>query len=480
WTCNISRAPRIMCSHRNSDDGVYSDGRSTSLAFKVRRCEPELVVPAKPTPHEYKPLSDIDDREGHRFEYPVIQFYRYSPSMQGRDPARVIRDALAKTLVFYYPYAGRLREGPNRKLTVDCTGEGVLFSEGDADVTLEQFGEELQPPFPCMEELLYDVPGYGGVLNCPLLLIQVTRLKCGGFIFALRHNHTMSDAIGLVQFMSAMGEMARGALAPTISPVWERHLLNARNPPRITCTHHEFEQVIHTNANIITQLDNMVHRSFFFGPKQVSALRRFAPPHRRCSTFDIIAACLWRCHTIALQLDPNEYVGIICVVNARSKFNPPLPLGYYGNAIAYPATLTTVGKLCQNPLWYAIELVKQTKAKVTEEYMKSTADFLVTRGRPALSLTRSFLVSDVTRAKFEDVDFGWGKAAYAGQAKIMDGSHLLPFTNKKGEDGIIMPICLPATLMERFVKELDSMLKDESTVGGKSYSDFIKSNLSKI
>lgn len=144
-----------------------------SLVFAVHRQEPELIAPAKPTPHEYKLLSDIDDQEGLRFQIPVIQFYQYSPSMQGKDPARVIREALAQTLVFYYPFAGRLREGPQRKLMVDCTGEGVMFIEADADVTLEQFGDALQPPFPCLHELLYDTPSSEGMLNSPLLFIQV-------------------------------------------------------------------------------------------------------------------------------------------------------------------------------------------------------------------------------------------------------------------------------------------------------------------
>ncbi|XVF30598.1 hypothetical protein REPUB_Repub16aG0072100 [Reevesia pubescens] len=141
---------------------------NTSLVFTVRRCKPELVAPAKPTPNEYKLLSDIDDQESLRFQISGIQFYQYNPTMEGKDPAKVIRETLAKTLVFYYPYACRLREGVNGKLMVDCTGKGVLFIKADADVTFEQFGDALQPLFPCFDELLYNVPGSEGMLNCPL------------------------------------------------------------------------------------------------------------------------------------------------------------------------------------------------------------------------------------------------------------------------------------------------------------------------
>ncbi|KAL2252644.1 UNVERIFIED_CONTAM: Benzyl alcohol O-benzoyltransferase [Sesamum indicum] len=144
-----------------------------ALTFKVTRQNTELIPPAKPTPHEFKPLSDIDDQEGFRFHLPLITFFPKNPAMDIKDPVKVIRDALAKALVFYYPLAGRLRETAGRKLVVECTGEGALFIEADADVRLQQFGDNLQPPFPCMEELLYDVPGSGGVVNCPLLLIQV-------------------------------------------------------------------------------------------------------------------------------------------------------------------------------------------------------------------------------------------------------------------------------------------------------------------
>ncbi|KAL7000254.1 Benzyl alcohol O-benzoyltransferase [Sarracenia purpurea var. burkii] len=444
---------------------------SKSLVFTVRRQPPELIAPAEPTPHELKLLSDIDDQEGVRFQIPIIQFYRNNPSMGmgGRDPVMVIREAIARTLVFYYPFAGRLREGPARKLMVDCTGEGVMFIEANADVTLDQFGDALQPPFPCLEELLFDVPGSGAILNCPLLLIQVTRMRCGGFIVALRLNHTMSDAAGLVQFMRAVGEMAQGASSLSLHPVWQRELLSARNPPRVTCIHREYDEVPDLNGTIMP-LDDMVHDSFFFGPAEISALRKFVPAHlRRCSTFEVLTACIWRCRTIALQANPEEEVRIICIVNARGKFKPPLiPSGYYGNAFAIPVAISTAGKLCQNPLGYALELVMKAKADVTEEYMRSLADLMVIKGRPHFAGVRTYLVSDVTRAGFEEVDFGWGKAVYGGPAKggvgVIPGviSFYIPFTNKKGERGIIVPFCLPAPVMERFMTQLHSMLNNNT------------------
>jgi hypothetical protein len=144
-----------------------------SLLFTVKRHAPEFVKPSKPTPHIIKLLSDVDDQDGLRFQIPIIQFYKYDPNMKGKDPVDVIRKALAKTLVFFYPLAGRLREVHGRKVIVDCNDEGVLFIEADADVTLEEFGDALQPPFPCLDELLFDVPGTSDVINTPILLIQV-------------------------------------------------------------------------------------------------------------------------------------------------------------------------------------------------------------------------------------------------------------------------------------------------------------------
>ena len=146
---------------------------ASSLVFSIQRQEPVHVVPSEPTPHQFKNLSDIDNQEILRIHVPMIHYYRNEPSMRGKDLVKVIKEALSKALVYYYPLAGRLREGPRGKLMVECTGEGVLFIEADADVRLEEFGDRLPPPVPFLEELLFDVQGSAGITDCPLLLTQV-------------------------------------------------------------------------------------------------------------------------------------------------------------------------------------------------------------------------------------------------------------------------------------------------------------------
>lgn len=121
------------------------------------------------------PRSDaVDDQQGLRIYLPVIQFYRHSPSMKDQDPSSIIRHALAKALVPYYPIAGRLREvqDGSRRLVVECTGEDALFVEVYADVRIEQFSDLLCPPFPFFEKLLVDIPCSGDTINLPLLLCR--------------------------------------------------------------------------------------------------------------------------------------------------------------------------------------------------------------------------------------------------------------------------------------------------------------------
>ncbi|MCE3215270.1 hypothetical protein HAX54_001614 [Datura stramonium] len=422
--------------------------------LSIIRRESELIIPATATPCKLKHLSDIDDRDGLRFHISNLFFYEHNPSMKRIDPAKVIKDALSKTLVFYYPLAGRLIEGPNGKLMVNCNGEGILFTEAYADVELEMLGESIKPPCPYLEDLLYNVPGSDGIIHCPLMLIQVTRFSCGGFVVAVRVNHIMVDAFGLALFLNAVSDFVKfKASSPSIIPVWQRDILNARIPPRITFKHHEFEEETESKNAWLTMEKELIQRSFFFGAEEIEAIRdQVSPTHRSSGRFELLTSFLWKHRTISLNLNPEEIVRITYFVTARGRFEHlKIPHGYYGNAFACPAAVSKAGFLSTYPLTYALELIKKAKDQVDEEYFRSMVDLMVIKGRPGITQSWNFGISNTVHVGFDKVDFGWGEPKYGGAVKADSFfSFFVACKNNKGQKGILTTISLPPTAMEKF------------------------------
>lgn len=170
--------------------------------------------------------------------------------------------------------------------------------------------------------------------------------------------------------------------------------------------------------------------------------------------------------TKALQFNPDDQeVRLIVTSNARiGDNNSIVPLGYYGNGFMNPAVTTTAKRLLEN-YEYALELVKEAKAKVNNEYLQSVVDLMVIKDYPNYSVTRSTcLMSDLRRIGFRNVDFGWGKALYGGPPMAGFGmfTHQLIFLidgiNEEGEEGIVVPIMLPSKSMKMFMEELDNVL----------------------
>ena len=290
--------------------------------------------------------------------------------------------------------------------------------------------------------------------------LQVTRLACGGFTFAVRLNHTMSDAQGIAQFLNAVGEMARGKPTPTMHPAWARELLSARNPPSVKLDHGEYDTVPESQRTLFPADEQLVHKSFFFGPKDISTLKRKVPIP--CTSFEVLVAFIWRARTIALCLDPDDELRFMFYINVRSKMGPNFPAGYYGNVLVHPVVLSSVKKLCESPLSYAVELIK--KAKATAKYIKSVANLMALREWPPVAMNgvrRVYLVSDNTKAGYAEVDYGWGTAVYGGPATggfdALPGllSFFVAFTNEQGERGTVVPMCLPKAAMKNFIVEIE-------------------------
>lgn len=108
----------------------------------VKQGEPTLVRPAEEIEKGLYFLSNLDQN----IAVIVRTIYCFKSEDKGNEnAAQVIKDALAKVLVHYYPLAGRLTISQEGKLIVDCSGEGAVFVEADANGALEELGDITKP-----------------------------------------------------------------------------------------------------------------------------------------------------------------------------------------------------------------------------------------------------------------------------------------------------------------------------------------------
>uniref|UniRef100_A0A0D9XZ38 Uncharacterized protein n=1 Tax=Leersia perrieri TaxID=77586 RepID=A0A0D9XZ38_9ORYZ len=437
--------------------------------FITRRRTPELVAPARPTTHEIKPLSDLDDDRDLRYLQPCLEFFRAVDGDRPDRPAEAIKAALAEALVYYYPIAGRLREMANGRLAVECAGEGVVFVEAEADARIEDIGEPPVPPFHGGDRFLCDVGDAGAVVGKPLFFMQITQLKCGGFVLGTHICHCIADAFGTIQFLKAIIDIARGAAKPTIQPVWERELFVATNlPPHINKEQEkifqELESEICDDIMVTMPIENMVSEYFTISQQEMAGLRRHVPLNltKTVTSFELLTAVMWRCRTLALGYKPCQTTRLMISVNARGRWNK-LPLGYYGNGLLCPVVETTVNELCTNSIGHTIELVRKAKRDVkTEESIQLMVDLRpLWRNKPNIKVQRKFETCDIKWIGQDTLDIGWAKRIGGGIPTVGQPdftSYQFRCKNKEGEKSTVISMLLPRTAMDRFKKEMAAWL----------------------
>lgn len=132
--------------------------------------EPQLVVPAESTPHLVYFLNNLDQNIAVSMR--TVYFFMAREEKKHEDPAPVIKDALSKLLVHFYPMAGRLGISEDFKLQVDCQEQGAVFVEATANKCIAELGE-ISSPTPFMRELVYEFPNAKNILEVPPLIVQV-------------------------------------------------------------------------------------------------------------------------------------------------------------------------------------------------------------------------------------------------------------------------------------------------------------------
>ncbi|KAJ8771938.1 hypothetical protein K2173_027115 [Erythroxylum novogranatense] len=425
-------------------------GISNGEAFQldVKQGEPTLVSPAEETEKGLYFLSNLDQN----IAVIVRTIYCFkSDEKRNGDATQVLKNALKKVLVPYYPLAGRLTISSEGKLIINCTGEGAVFVAAEANCKLAEIGDITKPDPETLGKLVYDIPGAKNILEMPPLVAQVTKFKCGGFVLGLCMNHCMFDGIGAMEFVNSWGETARG-LPLTVPPFLNRSILKARNPPMIQHIHQEFAEIEDKSSKIGIYEDKMLYNSFCFDPEMLEKIKMKAVEDgtlAKCTTFEVLSAFVWRARTKALNMLPDQETKLLFAVDGRPKFQPPLPKGYFGNGIVLTNSICQAGELLDKPLSFAVGLVKDAIQMVTDSYMRSAIDYFeATRARPSLAST--LLITTWSRLSFHTTDFGWGEPIVSGPVALPEKEVILFLSHGKERKSINVLLGLPASAMKIF------------------------------
>ncbi|GLJ34504.1 hypothetical protein SUGI_0693880 [Cryptomeria japonica] len=141
-------------------------------------------------------------------------------------------------LVDFYPLAGRLIvDKSSGRIAVDCNGEGALFVEAVTHSAIDDFGDFTSPSL--LTTLVPSATYHNGFTKSPLLMIQVTKFKCGGVALGTGIQHILADGVSSIHFVNSWCDIARG-LQLHLLPHLDCSPLRARNPPRVSFFHEEF------------------------------------------------------------------------------------------------------------------------------------------------------------------------------------------------------------------------------------------------
>lgn len=421
--------------------------------------ESTMVRPSEETPQRGLWNANVD-LVVPRFHTPSVYFYRPTGASDFFD-ARVLKEALSRALVPFYPMAGRLRRDEDGRIEINCNGEGVLFVEAETNSVIDDFGDFA--PTLELKKLIPAVDYSGGISTFPLLVLQLTFFKCGGASLGVGMQHHVADGFSGLHFVNTWSDMARG-LDLTIPPFIDRTLLRARDPPRPAFQHIEYQPppAMKPLPDATIPESTTSVSIFKLSREQLNTLKAKAKEGGNTvaySSYEMLAGHVWRSTCKARGLADDQQSKLYIATDGRARLNPPLPPGYFGNVIFTATPIAVAGEMMSNPTWFAASKIHDALVRMDNDYLRSALDYLelqpdlsaLVRGAHTFRCPNLGITSWV-RLPIHDADFGWGRPIFMGPGGIAyEGlSFILPSPTNDGS--LSVAISLQSEHMKLFEK----------------------------
>ncbi|XP_066394741.1 putrescine hydroxycinnamoyltransferase 3-like [Miscanthus floridulus] len=394
--------------------------------MEVKVLSSKLVKPAynagaAPVPasaDEYIPLS-IFDRVTYKMQMAII--YAFPPPAPS---TAAIENGLAAVLAEYRAFAGQIGEAPDGTPAVLLNDRGARFVEATVDADLVDMAPAKPTP-----ELLRLHPDLEEEELQEVVLLQLTRFRCGSLAVGFTSNHVVADGHATSNFLVAWGRATRG-LPTGLPPVHHQAgLFKPRATPRVDFDHRSREWYRpsspaekHGHGGDGGVVENIVIHKAHFTKDFIAGLRARASEGggRPFSRFETILAHLWRTMTRARGLSPDETSQIRLSVDGRHRLG--LPAKYFGNLVLWAFPTATVVDLLGRPLKHAAQVIHDEVARVDGSYFRSFVDFATSGAAEKEGLAPSAICKDVLCPNVEvdswltfpfyELDFGTGSPSY--------------------------------------------------------------------
>ncbi|KAJ4729121.1 HXXXD-type acyl-transferase family protein [Melia azedarach] len=384
---------------------------STRENFQVKFTSKYVVKAIGPLPEPHVlTLSNLDLLSG---RFPVQYLYFYRRSQLDKNYPRILESlklSLAKTLNFYYPFAGRIVQNPQtNEPEIICDNNGALVLGAEANVPLKNLdfynlNEFLKGKLVCIQP---DFP----------LQIQVTSYTCGGVSITFTFDHALGDASSFGKFLVCWSELAQQK-SITCTPDHRRNL-RPRFPPTyspyldqtfVKCTMEEIlnmppmnislKRLYHIDASNITKLQQEAR----LNGKNITKIEAFS-----AYIWKIMVNCIDEKHgkcKMGWLIDGRRR--IVSDQNAMSN--------YIGNVLSLAVGEASVTELKQGSISEIANRVHESITQVTnEDHFLDVIDWVECH-RPGLMLSRIFfgregptvVVSSGRRFPVAELDFGFG------------------------------------------------------------------------
>ncbi|KAL6870760.1 hypothetical protein ACP4OV_014608 [Aristida adscensionis] len=452
---------------------------------EVQVVESSFIVPSKATPRTTELwLSPLDMEAASKGHTPILFFYRTDDTNAADffDVAR-LKEAMAKALVPFYPLAGRLGVDGHGRVKVSCNDEGVLFIVARSSLSAGDYFDDFKPS-PELRRLFLPHVEPPSVI----MAIQVTFLKHGEVAVGAVTHHVIADAASASLFFQAWSAFSRdGDAAAVEPPCHDRTLLRARSPPAV---HPDALLALCPKLTFFPEEPPpgaVASEVFVLSGDQVAALKRVCGGGggKPASTFCAVSALVWQCACAARRLPPGAEARLVFPASVRRRLRPPLPDGYFGNAVVQLRAAAAAGEVAAEALAATAGRVRAAVGRLDDELVRSAVDYhhleMMTmmdgaaaeagsgRWPAAGSLPETELrVNSWLGARLEGVDFGWGAPRVMSRAESVRGGfvYLMDGGGQAGGEGagaVRVLVCMEAANIKEFERLLDARAR---TYGG--------------